>query len=98
MSEKRKKFLPQSTENNVPKVAATKSSKAAFQARKIIENNFSTPAGSCISIREQFDNYIKVMYPNIDEERQKLAWVTISNQLLVESSSKLQELIHTHFN
>jgi len=97
MEEKRKKFSPQNLENNFPKVAA-KSGKPAFQPRKMVENNFSTPAGKCISIKNEFDNYIKVLYPNVNEEQQKVAWGIISNQLLNQSGSSLEELIKTYFN
>ena len=96
MEEKRKKFLPQESKNNFP-AATVKSSKSAFQARKIAENNHSTPAGNCISIRDQFDNYIKALYPNTNEEQQKAAWGVISNQLLTQSGSKLEDLILDYF-
>ena len=96
MEEKRKKFSPQICGDTAPKTA-TKSSKSAFQSRKIIENNFSTPAGKCISIREQFDNHIKALYLNTSEEQQKAAWCVISNQLLTQSGSKLEDLILDYF-
>jgi len=97
MEQKVKKFFPQEAKPSVPK-AATKGRSSFQAARKIPDFHIGTPASSCVSMRELFDNYVSETYSNItDEQRQKL-WQDVSLRMLSEPSERLEDIINSYLS
>lgn len=64
--------------------------------KKPIENPHSTPASSCYSMRDEFDNYIAKKYKKLKEDQIRSLWISVSNQMLSEPRSRLLELVDDH--
>jgi activator of HSP90 ATPase len=87
-----RKTFPQ---ESIPTVTKTpqKTNKSSFQARKIPEFHQGTPASSCVSLRDKFNNYITENYNQFTEEERKKLWTLTSEQLMTNPNTDFIEII-----
>ena len=95
-----KRYFPDNAEPPAPPsgaIAPKVASKRTPWMKKPIENPHASPAGRCISFREEFDKYLEVAYKKATVEQRDAAWRVIAQQLATEPLSRLKELTDTYF-
>ena len=95
------RYFPENAEPPAPPTGAVTPkvvSKRTPWAKKPIENPHASPAGRCISFREEFDKYVIATYKNITEDERNAAWREVGMKMISEPYSRLRPVIDEHFN